>query len=87
MAAAQKWLTRAAEQGYAPAKSPLALIRFTGQDSEQNAEPDDAEAAFWRSLAAEAGNPGAKLATERLRPLLKLREHLRAQRLRARWAA
>jgi len=75
MATAQKWLTRAAERRYAPTQSLLALIRFTGQGSEQNAEPDDAEAAFWWSLAAEAGNPGAKLATERLRPLLKAREH------------
>lgn len=85
MAVAQKWLSRAAEQGYAPAQSLLALMRFTGKGAEQNAEPDEAEAAFWWSLAAEAGNHGAKLATERLRPLLKPREHVRAQRLRARW--
>jgi hypothetical protein len=87
MAAAQKWLTHAAEQGYAPAQSLLALIRSTGQGAKQNAEPDDAEAAFWWSLAAEAGNPGAKLATERLRSLLKPQEHVRAQRLRARWGS
>jgi TPR repeat protein len=87
MAAAQKWLTHAAEQGYAPAQSLLALIRSTGKGAKQNAEPDDAEAAFWWSLAAEAGNPGAKLATERLRSLLKPQEHVRAQRLRARWGS
>lgn len=85
LATAKKWLTRAAEQGFAPAQSLLALMRFTGQDGEQNAEPDVAEAAFWWSLAAEAGNPGAKLATEQLRPLLKPQEHVRSKRLRARW--
>lgn len=82
---AQKWLTRAAEQGYAPAQSLLALMRLTGKGTGKNAEPDVAEAAFWWSLAAEAGNPGAKLASERLKPLLKPQEHVRAQRLRARW--
>lgn len=87
LATAQKWLTRAAEQGYAPAQSLLALMRFTGKGAGQNAEPDEAEAAFWWSLAAEAGNKGAKLATERLQPLLKPREHVRAQRLRARWGS
>lgn len=84
---AQKWLTRAAEQGYAPAQSLLALMRFTGKGAERDGEPDAAEAAFWWSLAAEAGNPGAKLATERLRPLLKPQEHVRSQRLRARWGS
>lgn len=91
MATAQKWLTRAAEQGYAPAQSLLALMRLTGKgggkDERQTGEPDEAEAAFWWSLAAEAGNRGAKLATERLQPLLKPQEHIRAQRLRTRWGS
>lgn len=87
MAAAQKWLTRAAEQGYAPAQSLLALMRLTGKGKGQNGEPDAAEAAFWWSLAAEADNPGAKVATRRLRPLLRPQEHSRAARLRARWGS
>ena len=86
-ATAEKWLTRAAEQGYAPAQSLLALMRLTGKGAEQDTEPNEAEAAFWWSLAAEAGNTAAKLASERLRPLLKPQEHVRAQRLRARWGS
>lgn len=83
MKTAQKWLTRSAEQGYAPAQSLLALMRFTGMGVDQ----DQAEAAFWWLLAAETDNPGAKLASTRLRPLLKPQEYIRSQRLRARWGS
>lgn len=67
MAVALKWLSRAAEQGYAPAQTLLGLMKFTGLGVKQ----DQAEAAFWWSLAAKAGDEGAKTAEAMIQNLLK----------------
>jgi len=83
MAAALKWLSRAAEQGYAPAQTLLGLMKFTGLGVKQ----DQTEAAFWWSLAAKAGDEGAKTAEAMIQNLLKPSELAQSKRLRARWGS
>lgn len=80
---ARKLLARAAQQGYVPAQSLLALMYFTGFGVPQ----DQAEAAFWWSLAADGGDDGAKIAVELVQKLLKPREFVKTRRLRARWGS
>ena len=76
-------LTRAAQQGFAPAQSLLGLMRFTGFGVPQ----DQAESAFWWSLAADAGDDGAKTGSALLKNLLKPSELVQSKRLRARWGS
>lgn len=78
-----KLLTRAAQQGFAPAQSLLGLMRFTGFGVPQ----DQAESAFWWSLAADAGDDGAKTGSALLKNLLKPSELVQSRRLRARWGS
>lgn len=76
-------LTSAAQKGYVPAQSLLALLRYTGFGVPQ----DQAEAAFWWSLAADGGDNGAKIAVELIQKQLKPRELVKSKRLRARWGS
>lgn len=82
-AEAQELLTRAAQQGFVPAQSLLALLRYTGFGVPQ----DHAEAAFWWSLAADGGDDSAKVAVELLQKQLKPDELVKSKRLRARWGS